>query len=344
MPETEIRGSLRRTELTVLILCLVVLLIFAYSRKNRHDGQSYLYPAADRLHLYKTDETAELSRKLPSIKSLAENGITLVPNLAPAYLPEDMGDVNSDERKSIFVRSLLPHLVFQNSVIAAERAALMELRANLKAGDSISDELSERVKGLFRKYKLSSRVASNISDPKALDALLDRVDQIPVSMALAQAANESGWGASRFATEGNNIFGQWKFKGPEGMVPEERPEGATYSLAVFPNLSVAVERYFLNLNTHRAYRKFRQLRAGMRRRQIEPDPCALATTLKNYSERGEDYVLDLMAIIRQNNLLLLDKAALVDSSHTKGVFATLYLPLKPEGVTAESLSGGPGKV
>lgn len=343
MPETAIRGSLRRTELVVLILCLIILLIFSYSRKNLRGGQSYLYPAADRLHLYRTDETAELSRKLPSIKSLADSGITLVPNLAPASLPEDIGEVNGDERKSIFVRALLPHLVFQNSVIAAERAAVMEFRTELDEGGSIHDELSERVKVLFRKYRLTSRALRNISDPKALDALLDRVDQIPVSMALAQAANESGWGASRFATEGNNVFGQWKFRGPEGMVPEERPEGATYSLAVFPNLSVAVERYFLNLNTHRAYRKFRQLRAGMRRRQMQPDPCALATTLKNYSERGEDYVLDLMAIIRQNNLLLLDKAALVDSSHTKGVFTTLYLPLKPEGMTVESLSGGPDK-
>lgn len=344
MFQSALKGSFRTAEVAVLLLCLLLLLVIGYGRESGRTGESYLYPAADRLHLYESRESDDLSRRLPSIKSLADSGITLVPNLAPASLPGDIGEINGDERKTMFVRALLPHLVFQNSVIASDRASLTEYIAKRNEGTESRAVLPSRIRGLFRKYRLVNAVSTGFPGHEAMERLLMRVDGIPVSMALAQAANESGWGASRFAREGNNIFGQWKFGGSDGMVPEERPEGATYSLAVFPNISVAVERYFLNLNTHRAYEKFRLLRAGMRRRGMQPDPRALATTLGSYSERGEDYVLDLIAIIRQNHLVLLDRAALVSASHTRGVFATLYLPRKLREGTVVPRSGGSGKV
>jgi Bax protein len=129
---------------------------------------------------------------------------------------------------------------------------------------------------------------------------LQRVDAVPDHLVLAQAANESAWGTSRFAREGNNLFGQWCFRRDCGLIPASRPEGATYEVARFDSVCQSIGSYMHNLNTGRTYQELREIRAAARHKGREPDATAMAAGLMSYSERGEDYISELRAMIRHN--------------------------------------------
>ncbi len=284
----------------------------------------------NRLHLFDPGTTENLMKRLSNaITGSADFELSQVPNLAPANLPGDIVNLDGQFRKDIFIRSLLPHIIFQNSLINSEREAALTYLFKLKNNDFIPDSLRDVVVSLLDKYRVGGSVSNSVSNDDlpgedAVMRLLEKVDVVPVSLALAQAANESGWGTSRFAMEGNNLFGHWKLYGPDGMIPEERPEGETYTLARFQHISKAVERYLYNLNTNRAYRDFRKMRMEMRQRAVELDAVLLATSLKLYSERGYDYVLSLVDIIRQNNLERLDNSRLIRSNDTENISLTLH--------------------
>ncbi|MBF0248597.1 MAG: glucosaminidase domain-containing protein, partial [Alphaproteobacteria bacterium] len=144
--------------------------------------------------------------------------------------------------------------------------------------------------------------------------MLKRHDVVPPSLALAQAATESGWGTSRFALEGNAVFGQWTFTDShDGIVPQDRQDGQSHRIRAFDSLYDSVYSYVINLNTHQAYREFRDMRADMRRHGMRLDGLRLADTLHRYSERGADYVLDIQNIIQTNDLEQLDGARLSDA-------------------------------
>ena len=145
------------------------------------------------------------------------------------------------------------------------------------------------------------------SDQDIINELILRVDVIPVSLALAQAANESAWGTSRFALEGNNVFGQWCYKKGCGIVPAERRSGATHEVKSFTSVEQSVQAYILNINSHPSYRYLREVRAVMRERQGKLDPMGLAYGLDRYSERGNNYVDEVRNLIIQNNLRLRDE-------------------------------------
>ena len=145
---------------------------------------------------------------------------------------------------------------------------------------------------------------------KLLKTLKTMVDIVPPSLAIAQAAIESGWGTSRFTAEGNALYGQWAEEGEGAMVPAERDAGRTYAIKSFDNLQASVLSYMHNLNTHRAYRAFRAARAVMRESGRRITGPSLAKHLGAYSERGERYIRDLSAIMTQNGLGALDAAAL----------------------------------
>ncbi len=277
----------------------------------------------NRLHLFDSETTEDLMKRLSQAGN-ADSELLQVPNLAPANLPSDIVKQDGQFRKNVFIRSLLPHIIFQNSLINSERETILEYLFKLKNSDVIPASLREAVMPLFDKYRVKVTLSNDLPGEDAVMRLLEKVDVIPVSLALAQAANESGWGTSRFAMEGNNLFGHWKLQGSGGMIPEGRPEGETYTLAIFPHISNAVERYFYNLNTHRAYREFRNMRMKMRQRGVSLDAVLLATTLNLYSERGYDYVLSLVDIIRQNKLEQLDRSRLVKSNYTGSIFLTLH--------------------
>lgn len=227
-----------------------------------------------------------------------------VPRLNLTSLPNDLADMpNAKHRKAVFLSLILPLIVEANTFIAVERRRLLYASAMIKSGRSLPPDLEPWLNRLASRYK---------TDPDRLDVLLKRVDLIPVSLAMAQAAIESGWGTSRFALHGNAIFGQWTTAGGRGLVPAEREEGKTHKVRIFNRLSDSVTAYFLNLNTHRAYRGLRALRQKARENGVRPDGQTLAAGLEPYSEKGEEYVNILRSMIRVNQLAPFDNAILSD--------------------------------
>ncbi|MBK1726727.1 glucosaminidase domain-containing protein, partial [Halorhodospira neutriphila] len=207
-------------------------------------------------------------------------------------LPADLAELRVEQRKEVFFRVLTP-------IVLAENARLREARGFVQRSAGRLDELSadeqRRLEALAAYYGVE-RDGEGFTE-----RLLRRLDEVPVSLALAQAANESGWGTSRFTREGNNLFGEWTWT-EEGLVPQQREAGKSHRVRIFPSLKASVRSYLHNLNTHRAYAGFRERRAAMRERGEPLDGAALAGGLKAYSERGSAYIEELRAMIRHNGL------------------------------------------
>lgn len=227
-----------------------------------------------------------------------------VPRLRLSRLPRDLPEMpDPAARKKFFLSVALPLILEANAQVAAQRELLLRVSRILGGGTPMPVELQAWLSRLADEYDTA---------PDRINDLLARVDTVPVSLALAQAANESGWGTSRFALEGNAIFGQWTTAGGRGLVPRERDEGKTYKVRAFDRLIDSAHAYLRNLNTHRAYRKFRALRAGMRKAGKPLDGRALAGALLSYSELGEEYVELIRAMMRANRLAPFDSARLGD--------------------------------
>ncbi|AWB67939.1 glucosaminidase [Saccharobesus litoralis] len=209
-------------------------------------------------------------------------------------------------KKTQFFRLMLPLVLQSNLAILSERRSAATL--SLK---------SKPFKELCIKYGVITRKALSKGEKltsKHRTQLLRRVDIVPPSLALAQAAEESGWATSRFTLEGNALFGQWDFSG-KGMIPkEQRTELGNYGLARFKSPLDSVKGYMLNLNRNRAYAKLRQLRHQNRMLRKPSTGLALATTLDKYSERGQHYVDGVQSLIRYNKLQKYDEAVLANSS------------------------------
>jgi Bax protein len=225
-----------------------------------------------------------------------------VPRLFLASLPADMDDIDQPaERKALFLRGLLPLVLTANETILAERRLLLDLARRMGRGDRPTPAERDWLVDLGRRYE--------VEDIDFL-TLFNRVDVVPVSLALAQAAEESGWGTSRFARDGNALFGQGTLDEGKGIVPSERQGKGPYAVRRFSSLAEAVRAYALNLNTHKAYREFRQARWRAREDGKNLDGLELAATLSGYSARGEGYVETIRTIIRKNGLTALDDARL----------------------------------
>lgn len=209
------------------------------------------------------------------------------------------------EKKAAFFAFVDQFVAQENRRIAALRQQLQQLT---QQSASLGAEQQLWLLGMAKKYRLeteqqiSERPLTQQEAEKLLQALLSRVDQIPSALALAQAANESAWGTSRFARQGNNLFGQWCFYKGCGIVPNSRVEGASHEVAAFSSPRQSVESYMHNLNTNSAYRELRSLR-DQQREQGSPFMGAMAVEgLINYSARGRDYIHELQAMIRINQL------------------------------------------
>jgi Bax protein len=225
-----------------------------------------------------------------------------VPRIQHAYLPNDMSALTqAAERKGVFLHFMLPYVLEANHRVAAQRAHLIILDAKLKSGTPLAGADIEWLAKLGKEYGVQS---DNLRE------LLRRVDVTPPSLALAQAAIESGWGTSRFAQEGNAPFGQWTTAKFEGLVPQGREAGKTHKVRAYKTINDSVASYLRNLNTHRAYRKFRDVRASFRSKGTPINSLALAKALKSYSETGDHYVGLLHRVIRGNDLTSLDQARL----------------------------------
>ena len=228
----------------------------------------------------------------------------LVPRVFLARLPDDLHLVPEISlKKTVFFQTTLPLVLKENERILADRYRLHKLKADIAMGRKLAATDRLWLTVLAERYK---------GKDENLDVLLQRVDVIPPSLAMAQAAEESGWGTSRFAQAGNALFGQWTTTSDKGLIPEDREEDASHKIKSFATLSQSVSAYMRNLNTHRAYRELRQERAHLRRAGEPLDGRALAGTLTRYSERGSKYIGNIQSIIDANGLRALDDARLID--------------------------------
>lgn len=228
-----------------------------------------------------------------------------VPRLFLAGLPSDLADVrDATARKAIFFQTILPLILQANEEVLADRQRLWRLRHHLRLGERLNATDRLWLAVMAERYRVKRG---------DVDALLNRVDIVPPSLALAQSAEESGWGTSRFGHEGNALFGMWTTARDGGLTPSKRDQGKTHKIKAYDSLLDSVRSYVRNLNRHRAYRKFRRARALMRRAGAPVDGTALAGELKAYSQRGEDYVRAIRTIIEANGLRRLDDARLSES-------------------------------
>ena len=225
----------------------------------------------------------------------------LVKPVALTLLPGEIKMIESTKkRKEFFIQIVLPLVLKENNNIRLDRKTLFKI-----INKSNNTKLEK--KWLEKKYKQYGVTS------KDLTTLKIRMDEIPVSLALAQAAKETGWGTSRFAQEGNALFGQWTWSG-EGLRPKEADENKGHKVMKFNVLQASVRAYQRNLNTHRSYKNFRLARAHLRDNGQPLDSLILSQFLKNYAETGNQYVEVLQKIINQNNLKDFDDAKLLPSS------------------------------
>ena len=220
-------------------------------------------------------------------------------------LPDFDAIEDISERKQAFFEFLAPIVMAENRRVLEQRERLLDLAEALRAGERIG-WLDRRWLGrLAAEYDVARDPdAPRESILESIELLKRRVDAVPVSLALVQAATESGWGRSRFATEGNNLFGHWCYQPGCGLVPERRNVGAGHEVAAFDSIADSVRRYVRNLNTNAAYAPLRAIRARMRRNDESPTAMALADGLIRYSERREDYVDEIKMVIRVNRPLI----------------------------------------
>ncbi len=218
-----------------------------------------------------------------------------------SLLPNEMKSIESSgKRKSLFIKIILPLVLEENNRIIIDRKKLFSI---LNKNKNSKDE----IKWLNQKFKQYGVINKDLATLKV------RMDIIPVSLAIAQAAKETGWGTSRFAIEGNALFGQWTWSG-DGIKPAGADTDATYKVMKFNVLKASVRAYQRNLNTHSSYKKFRFVRAQLRDDNKELDSIKLAEYLDSYAQTGVEYTKVLKQIIQQNQLKDFDKVKLLPLS------------------------------
>ena len=225
----------------------------------------------------------------------------LVKPVALTLLPQEIKMIeNSKKRKEFFIQIVLPLIIKENNNIKLDRNTLFIIINK-------SDNSNSEKQWLEKKYKQYGVKSGDLSTLKI------RMDEIPVSLAIAQAAKETGWGTSRFALEGNALFGQWTWS-VEGLKPKEAKEGESHKVMKFNILQASVRAYQRNINTHSTYKDFRKARAKLRDNNKPLDSIELSKYLNKYAETGNQYVEVLQKIIKQNKLQDFDDAKLLPAS------------------------------
>ena len=225
----------------------------------------------------------------------------LVKPVALTLLPQEIKLIeNTTKRKEFFIQIILPLILKENNNIKLDRKRLFTIINK-------SNNTQLEIRWLNQKYKQYGIPSKDLSILKI------RMDEVPVSLAIAQAAKETGWGTSRFAQAGNALFGQWTWSG-EGLKPKESDKNEGHKVMRFNVLQASVRAYQRNLNTHSSYKEFRKARAKLRDKGLELDSLVLVKHLDEYAETGEQYVDVLQKIIKQNSLKDFDDAKLLPSS------------------------------
>ena len=227
----------------------------------------------------------------------------------PVYLsrlPKDLNKIKSTQKKKdTFIKIVMPLILDENSKILEDRKKLFKIL------NKPSNTRGEKVwlKRRFNDYKIKNE---DIAELKI------RMDIVPTSVAIAQAAKESGWGTSRFALDGNAMFGQWTW-GKDGIEPSQKEKNTSHKILKFPMLRSSVNAYIKNLNTHRGYSEFRKKRSELRQNNKNLSGLDLVEYLYNYAATGKEYVVILKKIIRQNQLTDFDSSVLMNSNRSRSL-------------------------
>ena len=218
-----------------------------------------------------------------------------------SLLPNEIKKIeNTKKRKSLFIKIILPLILEENNRILLDRKRLFSILNKNKNSKKEINWLNLK----FKQYGVLN---------KDIPTLKVRMDIVPVSLALAQAAKETGWGTSRFALEGNALFGQWTWSG-DGIKPAGAEDNTKHKVMKFKVLKASIRAYQRNLNTHSSYKNFRQLRAQLRDDNQKLDSVILADQLNNYAETGKEYTKILKQIIQQNSLKDFDEVKIMPLS------------------------------
>jgi len=235
--------------------------------------------------------------------------IRLGQSVKPIYLtklPKDLKKIKStNKRKETFIKIVMPLILIENEKIIEDRNKLFKILGKQ------SNSMGEKV-WLKRRFKDYDIKGEDITELKL------RMDIIPTSIAIAQAAKESGWGTSRFALEGNAMYGQWTWGG-DGIEPSQKDKKKEHKILKFPKLQSSVSAYMKNLNTHRGYSEFRKERSKIREKNKTVYGIDLVAYLYNYAQTGSEYVKILKKIIEQNDLTDFDSSILMNSSRSKSL-------------------------
>jgi Bax protein len=235
--------------------------------------------------------------------TITEQELDYLPILS--VLPSDFDQLQDVKlKKKLFYLITLPIIHESNRLILEDREMIINIEKKFLRKTLIENEVNETVR-LAVKYKLDYSTI----DLKLFRDLKQRINIIPVSLALAQAIVESGWGQSRFALEGNALYGQWTTNEQKGIIPEDRDEDKTHAVRKFENLQQSVQAYMHNINTHRAYYSFRVVRRIAERVQYTDPISAKVKFLAAYAEIGQEYVDKLELIIESNKLREFDRFA-----------------------------------
>ena len=234
-----------------------------------------------------------------NLKDIRKN--KLVKPIAIDLLPSEIKSIeNTRKKKELFIQIVLPLILEENKKIRLARKTLFSILNK----NNNSEAEKNWLKSKFKQYGVVNR---------DLPTLKIRMDEIPVSLAIAQAAKETGWGTSRFAQEGNALFGQWTYTG-EGIKPAKSDENENHKVMKFKILKASVRAYQRNLNTHKSYREFRKVRAIQRDVLGDLNSLELVNYLDKYAETGNEYIKILKKIIEQNKLTDFDDAKILPNS------------------------------
>lgn len=263
-------------------------------------------------------------------ESVTLDALPPLPEWTHADLPDFTRFRDTAEKKAAFFSFLYPRIVLANTRV-------LMLRDNLQVLETKS-ELTQTEQAWLQRQADRLRVDAKIGSAEMFELLNRRLDVIPPSLIMAQAANESAWGTSRFARKGNNLFGQWCFNAGCGLVPLSRNEGASHEVASFDSPYESVRAYITNLNRHNTYQALRNTREQARAKDRFPTGMALAQGLIGYSERGAAYVEEIQSMISYNNL------GYYDQQYKALIGARSSLPELLQLATSDESAFSPGSI
>ncbi|MGI5309751.1 glucosaminidase domain-containing protein [Rheinheimera sp. WS51] len=283
---------IRKVLLTIFWLGFIVALISPFTELEPVWQQDSLqdWQQPSRLEGLNSKDKVKLSQRLSYTLPLPEQ----------QPLPDFNAFSQTSDKKRAFFAYLKPHVKRENARLRSLRSQLLEIIEKRQKGLQLTAIENAFLYSLYDEFRLEVTT----SDNNTMTALLSRVDIIPQSLVLMQAANESAWGTSRFAVEGYNFFGQWCFKQGCGIIPSSRDEGQLHEVAKFNGPAQSIASYFYNLNSFYTYQHLREIRQQLRQQNKPLRGEKLAEGLSAYSERGEEYIAEIQSMIRYNRKFL----------------------------------------